>query len=158
MEVRKQTSEGVTILTIDEDVIRCNAAHYIGGHDKCGCIHGHTYFIEGMEIVCDYEALKDRDIPLPYLDFGMLKKLIKDLYDHKFIVPERDAAFWRNVYLRAIESGIQLSNSGNIQPIPYDLATCENMADYLKQKIMSLPGVMDVTFELREGPSQGVIV
>jgi 6-pyruvoyl-tetrahydropterin synthase len=155
MEIRTEMADGLVILTIDEDVIRCNSAHYIHGHEKCGCIHGHTYFIENLVIRADYNIL--RQLPGPgYLDFGMLKKLIKDLYDHNFIVPEAHANFWRGVYLQAIEAGIPMRF--NVVGIPYDIATCENMADYLKKKLLEIQGVVGVSFEMREGPSQGVII
>ena len=57
----------------------------------------------------------------------------------------------------AMEAGIQLCNY-NISTIPYDIVTCENMADYLTEKLCEITGVVAVSFELREGPSQGVVV
>ena len=145
----------ITKLYIEEEKLRFSYSHYIQGHNSCGCIHGHTGFIKGFVIVVNTAKLVKAS---SYLDFGRVKNLVKDNLDHRFIVPEEHAKFWRGVYLQAIEAGIDLTNSGNIKPIPYDIATIENIADYLKKLLLDIPGVEIVRFRMSEGPSQGVFI
>ena len=64
--------------------LRFSSAHIIPSHDSCGCIHGHSYFvdveIEGersgeFEFVADFKDVKDS-----------VRKICKKL-DHKVLIP-----------------------------------------------------------------------
>lgn len=62
--------------------VTCSAAHYLPGHPKCGKLHGHTWRVE-----VDYAY-----VYMPHLlpsgmlvDFGRIKSLIRDQFDHEFL-------------------------------------------------------------------------
>jgi len=64
--------------------LRFSSAHIIPNHDSCGCIHGHSYFvdveIEGersgeFEFVADFKDVKDS-----------VRKVCEKL-DHKILIP-----------------------------------------------------------------------
>lgn len=58
------------------------SGHRIPGHEKCGCIHGHSY---RLRIVCE-GSVKDNGM---VIDFSVIKKTVQesvvDKLDHKYL-------------------------------------------------------------------------
>ena len=82
--------------------LRFSSAHIIPNHDSCGCIHGHSYFvdveIEGersgeFEFVADFKDVK-----------YSLRKICKEL-DHKVLIPINN----KNMEFRGLISSDELS-------------------------------------------------
>lgn len=117
-----------------------SAAHYLPGHSKCGCIHGHTYFVR--DLVIEYDNKKG------FLDIGDIKAVVLN-FDHTFIFPRGHYDFWAT----AIADAEWLSQ--RFLPLD-DIPTVENIGELLKLKFLALPRVKTVSFELYEGPNQGV--
>jgi len=133
--------------------ITFSAAHYIPGHPKCGCIHGHTYFVRNLEIVFPHVELDETGM---ILDFGVIKKYFKEYWDHRFLVPPIDIS-------RMPATGLFLKcnivyNLRPVEPTP----TAEAMARLINDDLWSIieEEVKDnrflMSFELYEGPNQGV--
>jgi len=118
------------------------AAHYLANHPTCGCIHGHTYFVRDIEVFYDESK---------FVDFALIKAVPRIL-DHKFLVPEHHAMEWYGIIKRLGNLGI----SQNIIEIPGGNPTVENISDFLKARFLSIPNVIDVCFELYEGPNLGI--
>lgn len=66
--------------------VTLSAAHYLQDHPKCGKIHGHTWRVkvEYINIATPSGILY---IPLSgiLVDFGRIKSLIRDQFDHEFL-------------------------------------------------------------------------
>lgn len=69
-------------MDIGTEVTFC-AAHYLPDHPKCSVLHGHTWRVE----VNYYDVVNSRNNYTPpsgiLVDFGRIKQLIKDQFDHK---------------------------------------------------------------------------
>ncbi|WP_295722388.1 6-carboxytetrahydropterin synthase [uncultured Methanobrevibacter sp.] len=64
--------------------LRFSAAHLIPTHETCGCIHGHSYFVD-IEIEGEKEGKFDFVV-----DFKDIKPIVNELcnsLDHKFLIP-----------------------------------------------------------------------
>ncbi|GAA5818491.1 MAG: 6-carboxytetrahydropterin synthase [Methanobrevibacter sp. CfCl-M3] len=64
--------------------LRFSSAHIIPTHDFCGCIHGHSYFVD-VEIEGDQSGAFDFVI-----DFKDIKKSVRKIckeHDHKLLIP-----------------------------------------------------------------------
>lgn len=64
--------------------LRFSAAHIIPAHDTCGCIHGHSYFVD-IEIKGEKEGEYDFVV-----DFKIIKSIVKELcysLDHRLLIP-----------------------------------------------------------------------
>lgn len=139
-----------------------DAAHYIPYHEgKCKGIHGHTYYVRNLKIWIP-ESFIDWEKGM-IVDFGKVKDYFDEEWDHKFIVPIDDADSWL-----AILTGLGLRR--NI--VALDYTTAEWMAAEIHKDLFSL--VIDecydgelpedennmpiITFELYEGPNQGVVI
>jgi 6-pyruvoyltetrahydropterin/6-carboxytetrahydropterin synthase len=56
-----------------------DSAHYLSGHETCGCMHGHTYKVE---LTVEGEK-KANGMVMDFYDLkALLKKVMKD-YDHR---------------------------------------------------------------------------
>ncbi|MCL2116752.1 MAG: 6-carboxytetrahydropterin synthase [Methanobrevibacter sp.] len=82
--------------------LRFSSAHIIPNHESCGCIHGHSYFvdveIEGersgkFEFVADFKDVKDS-----------VRKICKKL-DHKMLIPINN----ENMEFKGLDSSNELS-------------------------------------------------
>jgi len=130
--------------------ITFSAAHYIPGHEKCGGVHGHTYFVRDLEI--EFVSINEQGM---FIDFGDIKGYFKEQWDHKFIVPLKDEEFW-------------LHNYRNVGYCPVDnnlkavaRTTAEGMAMQIQEELAHL--IAEKTrektaphFKLFEGPNQSV--
>jgi len=119
-----------------------SAAHYISNHPKCSAIHGHTFFIRNLTIDCEQ-----------FVDFASVKKIIS-MWDHTFIVPEKDYEFWLNAFGTPKMGASWRLDLMTTQGDP----TCENLSKTIRNQIRSIPGVTHVSLELYEGSNQGVII
>lgn len=117
------------------------AAHYLANHPVCGVIHGHTYFIRDLEIFFDEEK---------FVDFALIKGAIR-AFDHKFFIPQEHNIDWAMFSFSKLGIG---KNTVETQGNP----TVENISELIENSLLSIDGVMDVSFELYEGPNQGVCV
>jgi 6-pyruvoyl-tetrahydropterin synthase len=142
------------------DELTFSAAHYIVGHEKCGCIHGHTFFIKHLTFEFPDESLSNiPDIKLNkqgiLIDFAKIKDYIKT-WDHKFIVPVIHHEFWDGVFESPLAPVFP-----NLLYVQH--TSCEGMAMDIKFDLEELAeketGVKAmVHFTLYEGPNQGVSV
>ena len=65
--------------------LRFSSAHIVFGHDSCGVIHGHTYYVDVK--LCGETSGEFGFI----IDFKVLKKIVKDVckgLDHKLLLPK----------------------------------------------------------------------
>jgi len=116
-----------------------SAAHYLPGHPKCGCIHGHTYFVRDLMIVTTQ-----------FVDLGDIKKTIMEL-DHMLIIPKEHMDIWTEINKQFFERlGIH-TRFVLVNGSP----TVENIAKLLKSMLQSIQGVEKAEFELYEGPEWG---
>ena len=116
-----------------------SAAHYLPDHPKCGCIHGHTYFIRDLMVVTTQ-----------FVDLGDIKKTIGEL-DHMLIIPKDDAPVWNEIaklYFERLKIRIRFV-------LVDGPPTVETIAKLLKAMLQHLPGVAKAEFELYEGPEWG---
>jgi len=65
--------------------LKFSSAHFLVDHEKCGCLHGHNYYVTVLLV----GAIKERAM---VIDFIQVKKMIREecaLLDHKILVPLR---------------------------------------------------------------------
>jgi len=122
-----------------EDVrIGFASAHFIVGHDKCGHLHGHNYFvrvnIKGTlneeHMILDYGILKDA-----------LRKLVKP-FDHHLLVPIKA----QGLQLAEKEDALEIITCGkrylipkeDVFLLPLEATTAEELAKYFHQELKSL--------------------
>ena len=64
--------------------LRFSSAHFIPGHETCGFIHGHSYFVD-VEI--EGKRAGDFDFVVDFKDVKEYAKAICDELDHRLLVP-----------------------------------------------------------------------
>lgn len=64
--------------------LRFSSAHVIPGHETCGFIHGHSYFVD-VEI--EGERSGEYDFVVDFKDVKLYTKAICDELDHRLLVP-----------------------------------------------------------------------
>jgi 6-pyruvoyltetrahydropterin/6-carboxytetrahydropterin synthase len=130
--------------------LRFSAAHIVFGHDSCGVIHGHSYYVDvklsgepsgEFGFVCDFKILKQ-----------IVKELCSEL-DHKLLVP-RDHENMEysmegdSIYLEYVEK------SGNVKKymfpledinlLPLKSTTAEDLSIYFTNYIEDKLQKMDL--------------
>ena len=65
-----------------------SAGHRLPGHEKCSRLHGHNYKVK-IVITYNYERLIEGANGF-IVDFGDIKKIINDKFDHKFLISGDD--------------------------------------------------------------------
>ena len=131
------------------------AAHFIIGHDKCGRLHGHNYFIKvkisgdinEQHMVLDYGLLKEE-----------LKKLVKPL-DHKVLLPAKA----EGLQIEKKEESVEVITCDkryllpveDVEHLPIPATTAEELAKYFHQKLQKIwpKFVLRVTIEEAPGTS-----
>ena len=131
------------------------AAHFIIGHDKCGRLHGHNYFIKvkisgdinEQHMVLDYGLLKEE-----------LKKLVKPL-DHKVLLPAKA----EGLQIEKKEESVEVITCDkryllpveDVVHLPIPATTAEELAKYFHQKLQKIwpKFVLRVTIEEAPGAS-----
>ena len=71
------------------------SAHFIVGHDKCGRLHGHNYFIK----VKLKGELDDQHMVLDYGDLKSELKQITNKLDHRVLIPTKAGLQYLSTYL-----------------------------------------------------------
>ena len=126
------------VLVVDE--LHFDGAHYLNKQfGKCMNLHGHRWYVRNLEIV-----ESERQI----VDFGKVKEVV-DSFDHCLIIPEEHKEIWEKVKS-------QLPCEVNIKTIPAKLTLVEHIKDELKQELLTINGVIDVSFDLYETDVAGV--
>ena len=64
--------------------LRFSSAHVIPGHESCGYIHGHSYFVD-VEI--EGERAGDFEFVVDFKDVKGYTKAICDELDHRLLIP-----------------------------------------------------------------------
>lgn len=64
--------------------LRFSSAHVIPGHESCGFIHGHSYFVD-VEI--EGERAGEFQFVVDFKDVKMYTKAICDELDHRLLIP-----------------------------------------------------------------------
>ena len=64
--------------------LRFSSAHVIPGHDTCGCIHGHSYFVD-VEI--EGERSGKFEFVVDFKDVKAYTKALCDELDHRLLIP-----------------------------------------------------------------------
>ena len=64
--------------------LRFSSAHVIPGHESCGYIHGHSYFVD-VEI--EGERAGDFEFVVDFKDVKSYTKAICDELDHRLLIP-----------------------------------------------------------------------
>lgn len=112
-----------------------SASHVIKGHVKCGRMHGHNYAIE---IFVGSETLDEQAM---VMDFGDIKKILSEVlgpYDHK--------------HLGTLPEG-WTANPDHVMPLPFELTTAENLAQYWGTLIQEkLGSIKLVRIDIHETP------
>ena len=125
------------------------AAHFIPGHPKCGGIHGHTYFVT-VELAVD--GLDENGLTV---DCGIVKRTIKENFDHKLLIPEDYMELFQRLIYESRTQAKPLVD--NLKPVRY--TTVEGLAQEIKLTIDQAVGYEVVSaISISEGPTQGVTV
>jgi len=129
-------------IVIDE--ITFEAAHYIPGHHKCGVVHGHTYHVRNLRI--KISKLDKRGISI---DFSRIKRLIKEHFDHRLIIPYEDEEMWK----KAVD---ELNLPIVVTAIKH--TSVEGIADAIRKLLIWKLDADVVNLEVYEGDNQGVAI
>ncbi|NPE07935.1 MAG: 6-carboxytetrahydropterin synthase [Asgard group archaeon] len=128
------------------------SAHFIIGHDKCGCLHGHNYFIKvkisgdinEQHMVLDYGILKEE-----------LKKLVKPL-DHKVLIPSNADG----LVIETKEDSIEITScdkryllpAEDVHQLPVPATTAEELAKYFHQELQKIWPKFKIKVTIEEAP------
>jgi 6-pyruvoyl-tetrahydropterin synthase len=134
--------EGMNILKINQ--LCFNAAHYLDeSFGKCHQLHGHSYYVRNMEVVCS-----------KVVDFAKIEEAVEK-FDHVLIVPKEHYQKWEKIVEAFYREEIPCLLKFYV--LDGD-STVENIAQALKREIGRIEGVVSVSFELYEGENKGVKV
>ena len=109
---------------------------------KCHNYHGHNYRMTNIKV-------KTKGI----VDLSRIKEVI-DSFDHVTIAPEKDAEQLQKIVDFMVKESINIFVLKYIT-IPYDMSAGEYIGKYIKDQMMKICGVLEVTFELYETATQG---
>lgn len=128
------------------------AAHFIIGHDKCGRLHGHNYFIKvkisgdinEQHMVLDYGLLK-----------AELKKLVEPL-DHKVLLPAKA----EGIQIEEKENSVEVITCDkryllpveDVVHLPIPATTAEELAKYFHQKLQKIWSKFVIRVTIEEAP------
>ncbi len=128
------------------------AAHFIIGHDKCGRLHGHNYFIKvkisgdinEQHMVLDYGLLK-----------AELKKLVEPL-DHKVLLPAKA----EGIQIEEKEDSVEVITCDkryllpveDVVHLPIPATTAEELAKYFHQKLQKIWSKFVIRVTIEEAP------
>ncbi len=153
--------------------LRFSSAHIIPGHDSCGFIHGHSYFvdveIEGVrtgnfDFVVDFKDVKEYTKALcDELDHRLLIPVYNELIDFKDFNSESDSIFdlmdRRTAYFRIGDKSYSIPSADCVfLPLPYSSAEelSKFFAESLTRKLCeSYDNLEYVSVCVNEGIGQG---
>jgi 6-pyruvoyl-tetrahydropterin synthase len=145
MEERNMSDQNTTLNNLFLDREEYQAAQYIPDHEgHCVFIHGHTYSLWEGRIGVKKDA---------FLDFGLIKKHLKEKFDHVFFVPARYVEEWQKVNFSPMHCQLK------IYPVPGD-NTVEEIVWCFVREIRSLDpeNIVHVKLRITEGNHQGAEV
>jgi len=111
------------------------SAHFIVGHDKCGHLHGHNYFVR-VNIQGD---LNEEHM---ILDYGILKETLRALvkpFDHHILIPTKA----EGLTLKELDTAFEIISCNkryllpkeDVYLIPIVATTAEELAKYFHHKL-----------------------
>ncbi|MHA1211799.1 MAG: 6-pyruvoyl trahydropterin synthase family protein [Candidatus Heimdallarchaeota archaeon] len=128
------------------------SAHFIIGHDKCGRLHGHNYFIRvslrgelnEQHMVLDYGILKEE-----------LRKITKE-FDHRVLIPSKA----EGLVIEEKDGSIEIHTCGKRYLIPKEdtvlvpvpATTSEELAKYFHGELSKLWPKLHITVNIEEAP------
>ena len=128
------------------------SAHFIIGHDKCGRLHGHNYFIKvtikgelnNQHMVLDYGELREK-----------LRILTKPL-DHRVLVPEKA----QGLEIEEKEDTIEFTTCDkrylipkeDVYFLPLEATTSEELAKYFHSRLKEIWPKLTITVNIEEAP------
>ncbi|MDK2790726.1 MAG: 6-pyruvoyltetrahydropterin/6-carboxytetrahydropterin synthase [Methanothermococcus sp.] len=148
--------------------LRFSSAHIVFGHESCGVIHGHSYYV-------DVKLCGEPSGEFGFVcDFKIVKEIVKELcdeFDHKLLIPK----YHPKVEYTFEESSMQMSylcKSGKIKEykfpledvniLPLKSTTAEEMSEYfakfIKKKLEELnisKNIEWIETTVNEGIGQG---
>lgn len=155
--------------------LRFSSAHIIPGHETCGCIHGHSYFV-------DVEIKGIRDGKFDFVvDFSDVKKYTKTIckeLDHKFLIPvynnlidikdfdkDKDSIFdlknESTIYFKINDKGYSIPSEDCVfLPLPYTSAEelSQFFAKSLAKKLTEIYDNLEyISVCVNEGIGQGAV-
>ena len=128
------------------------SAHFIVGHDKCGRMHGHNYFLK----VTLTGELNDQQM---VLDYGLLKeelqKLTKPL-DHKVLLATKA----EGLFFEETDETVTVKTCGKRYVIPREdvfflpiaATTAEELARYFHQELKKIWPNFGIRTTIEEAP------
>ena len=155
--------------------LRFSSAHFIAGHDLCGFIHGHSYFvdveIEGersgdFDFVVDFKDIKDNvDLICDVLDHKLLVPIYHDLIDFKNLNKEeitpRKLESMKSVSFRINEKGYTIPSVDCVF-LPLKYTSAEELSKYFAEKLLKAleekyNNLNSISVAVNEGIGQGAI-
>ncbi|MHA1558011.1 MAG: 6-pyruvoyl trahydropterin synthase family protein [Candidatus Heimdallarchaeota archaeon] len=128
------------------------SAHFIVGHDKCGRLHGHNYFIK----VKLKGELDDQHMVLDYGDLKTeLKQIAKEL-DHRVIIPTKAEGLEveeKDESIEVISCGKRyLFPKEDVAFLPLEATTSEELSRYFHSILKKLWPQFVITVNIEEAP------
>lgn len=155
--------------------LRFSSAHIIPGHESCGFIHGHSYFVD-VEI--EGERAGEFDFVVDFKDVKEYAKAICDELDHRLLIPvyndliefedfdkEKDSIFdlkkQKSVYFKVDGKGYTIPSFDCVfLPLPYTSAEelSKFFAETLAKKLSeTYDNLTYVSACVNEGIGQGAV-
>lgn len=128
------------------------SAHFIVGHDKCGRLHGHNYFIK---VVVQGELDEQNMV----IDYGILKEQLKKIaqpLDHRVLIPTNV----EGLEVQEKQEGIEIISCNkrylipkeDIVFLPIPATTSEQLAKYFHQKLKNIWPNFIIKVNIEEAP------
>ena len=155
--------------------LRFSSAHVIPGHESCGFIHGHSYFVD-VEI--EGERAGDFEFVVDFKDVKKYTKAICDELDHRLLIPVHNKLIdfkdfdkskysifelkdKKSVYFKIDGKGYSIPSVDCVfLPLPYTSAEelSKFFAETLGKKLSETYGNLDyIAVCVNEGIGQGAI-
>ena len=155
--------------------LRFSSAHIIPGHESCGFIHGHSYFVD---IEIEGERAGDFEFVVDFKDVKEYAKAICDELDHRLLIPvyndliefkdfdkEKDSIFdlkkQKSVYFKVDGKGYTIPSFDCVfLPLPYTSAEelSKFFAETLAKKLSeTYDNLKYVSACVNEGIGQGAV-
>lgn len=128
------------------------SAHFIIGHEKCGRLHGHNYFIKVI-------ISGDLDENHMVVDYAVLKNRLRELtepFDHRVLIPKKA----KELDIVENEKSIEIRTCNKRYVIPSEDAvfidlpatTSEELAKYFHAELKKIWPDYKITVDIEESP------
>ena len=139
--------------------VKFSSCHFIPGHDRCGCLHGHVYAVSAKihgepnqeGIILDFIRLK-----------GMLRELVQEM-DHRLILPGNSR--YLSIEMKDDQAEVKASDKfysfplTDIVILDIESSSAEELTAYLLKRLLSefeLPSnITKIELGVDEGKGQG---